>query len=169
MPTVGYMEQFYTGSKADLIEFRARGAKLIFYQGWQDYFCPPELVLEWYQEVRLLMGSQAAADSFLRLFLIPGVTHGVKTGSGAGRIVGFYDCIQAWVENGTAPEYLVGGKYNNTGYVDDDSEVLLFERRHYSYPYASQLIEEMDETKAESWRKVGPVDEVVYWPRDDDL
>lgn len=114
------------------------------------------------------MGSQAATDSFLRLFLIPGVTHGVETGSGAGRIVHFYDYIQAWVENGTAPDYLIGGKYNNTNYPSSNSEELLFERKHFAYPYASQLIEGMDQDVADSWEKVD-AEEVIFWPRSDDL
>lgn len=168
LPTVGYMEQFYTGSNADLTQFRARGGKMIFYQGWQDYFCPPNLVIEWYQKVRALMGSQAKVDDFLRLFLIPGVTHGVETGTGAGRTVNFYDYIEDWIVNGHAPEFLVGGKYNNTGYPMDNSEVLLFERRHYAYPYASVLLEGRNQSLAESWGKV-LVDETVFWPRDDDM
>jgi hypothetical protein len=59
--------------------------------------------------------------------MIPGITHGVETGSGAGGIVNFYDYIQGWVENGIALGFLVGGKYNNTGYPSSNSEELFFE------------------------------------------
>jgi len=93
----------------------------------------------------------------------------VETGSGAGRIVGFYDYIQTWVENGTAPDFLIAGKYNNkTDYPLSNSEDLLFQRKHFPYPYASQLNEGSDEAEADSWGKVLP-EETIYWPRDDDL
>jgi hypothetical protein len=97
------------------------------------------------------MGSEAATDSYLRLFKIPGITYGVETGSGAGRIVNFYDYIQDWAEKSIAPDFLVGGKYNNTGYSSSNSEELLYERKHWRYPYA---LTGMGESRAKIWGSI---------------
>jgi len=76
--------------------------------------------------------------------------------------------VELLVENETAPEYLIGGKYNNTDYPESNSEELLFERKHFPYPYTSQLIEGMDADIAEIWEKV-TIEEPIFWPRSDDL
>lgn len=105
----------------DLSRFRGRGGKLILYHGWSDAAIPAQNAIDYYQSVVAKMG-QGKVDSFLRLFLAPGVQH---CGGGSGPNV-FGQAIQArqgdpatdisaaleqWVEKGIAPEQVIATRY----------------------------------------------------------
>jgi feruloyl esterase len=105
----------------DLSRFRARGGRLILYHGWNDAAIPPLQVVEYYQKVRATLGADQA-DSFVRLFMVPGMQH---CAGGAGPDAfgqnrpGVNDdplhdidaALERWVEQGIAPEKLIATKY----------------------------------------------------------
>jgi feruloyl esterase len=97
----------YNATNTNLQPFRQHGGKLILWHGLADTSVTPAVSLAYYQGVQQQMGV-AATDSFMRLFLLPGVSH---CGGGAG-----YDQIDvlgplmAWTELQRAPAVLITGK-----------------------------------------------------------
>jgi feruloyl esterase len=106
-------------TNADIGAFKARGAKVIVYQGWQDPVVNPIDTIAYVDRVKALQGSQAEVDSFLRLFVVPGMGH-CSGGSGATNFgnggaasptpSADHDVLMAldrWVETGAAPDRIV--------------------------------------------------------------
>jgi type 1 glutamine amidotransferase len=105
-------------ASADLSAFVDRGGKLIIWHGWADAAISPYLAIDYYQQV--LRESGAAAKDAVRLFMVPGLQHcfgGQGYGNfgqmgappaGASPQSNVGAAIQAWVEQGRAPAYLVG-------------------------------------------------------------
>jgi len=106
----------------DLRRFHARGGKLIIYHGWSDAAIAPQNTVDYYGQVRAKMGAQKA-DSFVRLFMVPGMQH---CGGGAGPnnfgqfsvATGDPDsnvdaALERWVEQGVAPERLIAVKHKS--------------------------------------------------------
>ena len=87
----------------DLAAFAARGGKLIISEHMADYAQSPYAGVEYYKSVLERMG-QAAADSFLRLYVTPGADH---MGIGAPSAVDMVEVLSDWVEKGKAPGDLV--------------------------------------------------------------
>ena len=104
----------------DLSAFRAHGGKLILYHGWNDPAIPALSTVNYYEEVIAKMG-RANAESFVRLYMLPGVQH---CGGGPGpdtfgqsasspatdpqhdvRIA-----LEDWVEKGTAPTTFIASR-----------------------------------------------------------
>jgi feruloyl esterase len=107
---------------ADLGAFRQRGAKAILYQGWADPVVSAYDAIAYYERVRARQGSQSATDSFLRLFMVPGMAHCAR-GPGAtnfGNQGGeapvcdaehdLIEALDAWVERGTAPDRIIASR-----------------------------------------------------------
>ena len=104
----------------DLSAFRSHGGKLILYHGWNDPAIPALNTVNYYQDVIAKMG-RSAADSFTRLYMVPGMQH---CGGGPGP-ENFGEALDAtstdpqhnirttlenWVEKGTAPSSFVVSK-----------------------------------------------------------
>ena len=108
-------------TKPDLSKFAARGGKLILYHGWNDPAISPWNTIAYYQSVKKQMGDQSA-DSFIRLYMVPGVEH-CTGGPGAdafgqlgaptakGTKYGIFDALQDWVEKGTPATTVFATKY----------------------------------------------------------
>ncbi|KAJ2983007.1 hypothetical protein NQ176_g1003 [Zarea fungicola] len=92
----------------DLRKFKEAGGRLMVWHGLADSLIYPQDSIQYWEEVKHTIGGGASAvDDFFRLFLAPGLDHcGFDpTVPGAKPIDPFASLI-AWVENGTAPEYL---------------------------------------------------------------
>jgi feruloyl esterase len=101
--------------------FRAVGGKLILYHGWEDPAIPALNTVNYYDSVVTTM-SKPAADSFVRLYMLPGVQHcGGGPGPGAFGGVGDWNspddpqhnarfALEQWVEKGTAPGTIIASK-----------------------------------------------------------
>src|SRR5579863_5837563 len=59
---------------ANLGPFKARGGKLIVYHGWNDPAITALSTVHYYENVRAKMGAQDM-DSFMRLYMVPGMQH----------------------------------------------------------------------------------------------
>lgn len=102
----------------DLKAFKARGGKLILYHGWNDPAIPALNTVNYYESVTQKMG-QRNADSFVRLYMVPGVQHCVGgPGPDSFGYVGTTDpshsmnaALEQWVEKGTAPGTIIASKY----------------------------------------------------------
>ena len=104
----------------DLGAFRKHGGKLILYHGWNDPAIPALNTVNYYESVIAKMG-RTQADSFTRLYMVPGMQH---CGGGPGP-ENFGEALDAtstdpqhnirltlenWVEKGTAPSSFVVSK-----------------------------------------------------------
>lgn len=128
---------------ADLKPFKARGGKLIVYHGWEDPAIPAVNTVNYYDSVILKMG-QRDADSFLRLYMIPGMQHcsggpGAESFGQAGNL-NFDDpshsidaALVQWVEKGTAPSSIISSKY-----AGEDREQTTMTRPLCPYPQSAK-------------------------------
>jgi len=109
----------------NLKPFESHGGKLIIYHGWNDSGISPLNSINYYESVQNKMGMQDA-DSFLRLYMVPGMQH---CGGGPGPDVfgqmGFstsndpqhniYLALEQWVEKGSAPSTVIATKQAGEG------------------------------------------------------
>jgi hypothetical protein len=128
---------------ADLRPFKARGGKIILYHGWQDPAIPAINTVNYYNTVIAKIG-QKDADSFLRLYMVPGMQH-CSGGPGAesfGQVgnLNFDDpshSVQAallqWAEKGIAPSTIIASKY-----AGEDREQTTMTRPLCPYPQSAQ-------------------------------
>lgn len=106
----------------NLTAFRARGGKLIMYHGWNDPAIPALNTINYFESVEARMGKRDR-ESFLRLFMVPGMEHcGGGPGPNAFGAGGsgssdpehnMYRALEQWVEQGVAPARIIATKYNN--------------------------------------------------------
>ena len=83
--------------------FAGHGGKLIVYHGLSDQGMSTSVLSDWYD--RLSPSEGGGAQGWARLFLVPGMTH-----CGGGQSTDRFDmltAIQAWVEEGRAPDRVV--------------------------------------------------------------
>jgi feruloyl esterase len=86
----------------DLTSFRASGGKLILVHGTEDDFIAPGNSVAYYRR-HLARQGRAAMNSFVRFYLVPGLSHGF------GSFNAKYDglgALERWVEDGAAPGIL---------------------------------------------------------------
>ncbi len=124
------MAQVLNATDPDLRRFKAHGGKAIIYHGWSDPAIPPLNSIDYYNAVTAKMG-QHESDSFLRLFMAPGMQHcdggpgpdsfGQTGIAGQTGIVTSQDvehnifaALLRWVEEREAPSKIIATKY-----VDD--------------------------------------------------
>lgn len=99
----------------DLSRYRDRGGKLILYHGLADQLIPVEGVVDYYEEVQLMMGGEQRTMQFVRLFLVPGVDHGF-IGAGPSP-TGLMDALISWVEDDEAPERVMAELPDGNGRI----------------------------------------------------
>ena len=127
----------------DLKLFKSRGGKLILYHGWEDPAIPALNTVNYYQSVIAKMG-QHDADSFVRLYMVPGMQHcdggpGPDSFGQVGKLI-FDDpvhsvdaALEQWVEKGTAPSTIVASKY-----APDDPQHPKMTRPLCAYPQVAK-------------------------------
>jgi pimeloyl-ACP methyl ester carboxylesterase len=118
-PRLAFMAAIYNAMGADLSRFKARGGKLLMYQGLADPVVTPQNTLDYYSAVEKAAGI-SVADHF-RLFLIPGMDHcGLPAQTGPGITEAGFDpltALEKWVEDGVAPDSLLATKKDKDGNV----------------------------------------------------
>jgi len=113
--------QALNATDPNLSAFQARGGKLILYHGWNDPAITALNTINYYGSVIKKMGEKNV-DSFVRLYLAPGVQHclGGPGPSSFGQVVepGVTDpqrsmdlSLEQWVEKGTAPTTIIASKF----------------------------------------------------------
>jgi feruloyl esterase len=105
------MAAIINSTDPDLSDFRALGGKLIMYHGWADPLVNPRNSINYLRSVQARRHGRdedsgaAATQSFLRLFMAPGMTH-----CAGGPGLNTFDTLTAleqWVEHGAAPDKLI--------------------------------------------------------------
>ncbi|KAK6063559.1 feruloyl esterase b [Seiridium cupressi] len=117
-----YMEDIYSTDFTNLGVFRAKGGKILHYQGWADGSVAAGWNVEVYQKTIDTIGYNTTTD-FHRLFMLPGAAH-IDINQNVDGIVGwradYYGMLNAWLDTGVAPETLVVEHWNyTTGAVID--------------------------------------------------
>ncbi|MBV9248781.1 MAG: tannase/feruloyl esterase family alpha/beta hydrolase [Acetobacteraceae bacterium] len=148
----------------DLSAFRAHGGKLIQYHGTTDAAIPPGDSVEYYRSVlsffRIYNRKNTVDEvgDFYRLFLVPGMQH-CAGGPGANSFGqpftapladSAHDVIkalEAWVEQGKAPDQITATKYTN----DDPKQPALFSRPLCLYPALARWNGTGDASDAANW------------------
>lgn len=98
-------------TSTDLSKFKARGGKLILYNGVDDPLYSVDHVVDWYRALAKQAGSIANAQEYVRLFLAPGMGH---CGGGPGpNVVDPLPLLAAWVERGEAPASMPATKFKD--------------------------------------------------------
>jgi feruloyl esterase len=117
----------------DLRRFAARGGKLLIYHGWVDPVGPPSDAINYFRNVEKASGEAERARSFLRLYMVPGMSHctggpGYELAGGARGVDNPDDmtkwpspdaqhdmlwALDAWVSRGKAPDALIAAHYDN--------------------------------------------------------
>ncbi|KAJ3899663.1 Tannase/feruloyl esterase [Lentinula edodes] len=150
----------------NLSDFRSHGGKMLTYQGQADMIVSPINAELYYAHVERTMSLRPNdLDDFLRLFRISGMSH-CASGPGAWEIGqtlpgvngelteetlnperNVLTALVQWVEEGVAPDTILGTKY-----VNDTKELgVQFSRRHCRYPLRNTYDGTGDSTDPESW------------------
>ncbi|KAF7551030.1 hypothetical protein G7Z17_g5316 [Cylindrodendrum hubeiense] len=147
--------------EGDLSRARAQGTKILHYHGLQDPAISSENSARYYDHVSRTMGlSSAELDDFYRYFRISGLAH-CRGGDGASFIgsseetFATYDpdsnalaAIVRWVEEGIAPEYILGTQYRDGSRSTGD---LVAQRKHCKYPARNIYDGHGNPSSADSW------------------
>lgn len=153
----------------DLRRFKAVGGKLIVYTGWSDAIEGVLNTVDYYDTVERVMGGRAITQSFFRLFVVPGMNHCTE-GDGPFA-VDWLTYLAAWVENGKAPDKVVGYHVRYQDLMDMalhgdrdawreflrrsefplDHQYVEFSRPIYSYPVRTKYLGHGDPTQAASF------------------
>jgi feruloyl esterase len=128
----------------NLKTFMDRKGKLILYHGWSDAAIPAPSTIRYYENVEAKMGSRQS-DSFVRLFLVPGMQHcaGGPGPNSFGQVPGaqhdadhdIEKAMEHWVEDGVAPEKIVATKYK---YDTNPASGVVRTRPLCAYPLAAR-------------------------------
>jgi feruloyl esterase len=154
------MQAIYDASHPDLRKFKAAGGKLLIFQGVNDIATVPRDAIDYYEMVERTMGGREATQSFARLFLLPGVSHGGRGDIGAGTL-DYLGALEAWVEDGKAPDRLIAARMKESQswtlefpFPLDPGKVQ-FTRPVYPYPLRAKYEGRGDHNDAVNF---GPVD-----------
>ena len=147
--------------KTDLREFQNKGGKVIFYAGWGEPAATPGSVIQYYEDVSQHSGGMNRTQEFMRLFLVPGMLHcfgGPGPNAFGQRLPALREdaqhdirhALQAWVEEGRAPEQIIGTKYVG----DDPKKGVAFTRPLCPFPKVARYTGTGSKNQAESFRCV---------------
>lgn len=149
-----YHYGFTTFVSGRLDAFRDRGGKLVIYHGSKD---APAGSIDYHEQLVARMGKQRA-DSFMRLYIVPGMGHcgsgeapndfGQWVRANATPDKSILSALERWVETGVAPESIVATQWRRDG--DTASGVL---RTRPLCPYPQRAI----------WNNVGNRDQAANY------
>ncbi|OJK03023.1 hypothetical protein ASPACDRAFT_40338 [Aspergillus aculeatus ATCC 16872] len=144
-----------TADNFDIAPFYQKGRKLIHYHGYADPSIATGSSIYLYNHIEETLKPQDInLDDFYRFFLVPGMEHSDSLTGNVFGVPGFNDpkhdlvlAIMAWVENGTAPAYLIPTKYEN----DNPADGVEKQRPICPYPQLAQYSGSGDVNEAQNW------------------
>jgi len=156
----------------DLSAFRGRGGKLLMYTGTADGEVPMGDAINYYERVIAAQGSLSATQEFFRYFIVPGMKHGYG-GPGLGdfgqnltrnvpadRDHDILLALQAWVEEGVAPDRIIATAHVGAG---NSTTGVRMQRPLFPYPKFPEY-QGGDPTLPESFKGVDHARGVVQAP-----
>jgi feruloyl esterase len=97
---------YLNAENADLSRFEKRGGKLLMISGSADSCVPYHASLDYYERVAEHCGSLERARSFIRFYIIPGMSHG--PGPGINKLPSMLGLVMDWREKGAVPDKIQG-------------------------------------------------------------
>jgi tannase/feruloyl esterase len=136
----------------DLKPFASHGGKLMMYHGWNDPAIPALNSINYFESIRAKLGARAA-DSFPRLYMVPGMLHCIGgSGPDVFRQMGIFTdvdssdnmrlSLQQWTEAGTGPGAIIASKHDPANWS------VTMTRPLCPYPQAAKYDGTGDTTKA---------------------
>ncbi|GGF02349.1 putative esterase [Aliidongia dinghuensis] len=119
-------------TRPNLERFEAHGGKLIMTQGWDDPLNAQTLPIEYFNNVLIEGRNLEQVHRFYRLFMAPGMGH--CAGGPGPNSFDSVGALQAWVEQGQAPEQLIATKFVN----DNPADGVAMTRPLCAYPARAQ-------------------------------
>ena len=105
LPRLASMTEILSPHDADLRPYKNRGSKIIMYHGWSDPAISAYGTLDYYQQMSKIVGGQKEADTFSRLYFVPGMHH---CGGGPGpNSFDMLPVLERWIETGVAPTSVI--------------------------------------------------------------
>jgi tannase/feruloyl esterase len=89
----------------NLRAFEQHGGKMIMYHGWADQGIQPGNSINYYESVVSAMGGPQKTEEFLRLFMMPGMTH--CQGGAGPNVFDPLTSLEQWRENKIAPDKII--------------------------------------------------------------
>lgn len=96
-----YASAYLDAKQVDYSELQKRGGKMIIYQGWIDPLISALDIIDHYEQAQAM---DPDLPSYVRLFMLPGVTH--TGGNGPGK-TDWFKLIRDWVEKDIAPDRVI--------------------------------------------------------------
>ena len=109
-PMEKLMDPVMSSVNPDLSKFKARGGKVVVWQGWGDPAISPYNTLHYYATVKRKIGGNM--DDFYRMFFVPGMGHCGADAHGPNK----FDVVSAlsnWVEKNVAPNRIDSTQYKD--------------------------------------------------------
>ncbi len=155
----GMLEAYNSASNPDLRSFKAAGGKLLVFHGFADEAIMPQNMMNFYELVERTMGGRAQTQDFFRLFMVPGLNH--CAGGVGATVIDYLSALEAWVEQGKAPNVLIGShvKAPDRRLVQSqipDPASVAFTRPIYPYPLEVKYKGSGDPNDAANFRAVSP-------------
>jgi len=97
---------YLNAENPDLDRFAKRGGKLLMISGSADSCVPYHASLDYYERVVEHCGSLDQARSFIRFYIIPGMSHG--PGPGINKLPSMLGLVMDWREKGAVPDKIQG-------------------------------------------------------------
>lgn len=119
---------YLNSENPDLSQFEKRGGKLLMASGSADSCVPYTASLDYYERVVEHFGSLEKVKSFLRFYIIPGMSHG--PGPGINNLPSLLDLVINWREKGVVPDMIQGKRIIN-GKTEMEIPI---------YPYPTKIV-----------------------------
>ncbi len=114
------------GVNPDLTSFASHGGKLLTYHGWADPSIAPQASINFYNSALKATKAPTQSPDWLRLFMVPGMGH--CAGGEGPNVFDTVSALEAWVEQGKAPERIVASHSTN-GRVDRTRPLCAYPRQ----------------------------------------
>ena len=115
LPRLASMTEILSPHDPDLTPYKKRGGKIIMYHGWADPAISAYGTLDYYEKMSKAVGGQKEADSFSRLYFVPGMHH-CSGGPGPNQFDMLTE-LENWIEKGKSPAAVVAS-HASDGKVD---------------------------------------------------
>lgn len=116
----------------DLSGLQKAGGRLLIYQGWSDPLIIPKPIVRYYEQAAEAAGGLEQLTEFARLFMVPGWGHCWEKPAAAPDDFDPVRALEAWVEEGRAPDFMVARRLDEAGIERRSRPVC-------SYPSAARL------------------------------
>jgi feruloyl esterase len=115
LPRLKTMSDILSPLDPDLKPYKNRNGKIIIYHGTSDPAISAYGSVDYYEKMTMQVGGQKEAESFSRLYLVPGMHH--CSGGPGPNSFDMLTVLENWVERGVAPAQVIAS-HSTSGKID---------------------------------------------------